>query len=121
MKRFVQITNWSSPLPRPIRAHYCSGFLCKLHGFMFRRHIQDDEGLLFVQDHENRLDTSIHMFFVFTDLTVIWMNKSGVIVDTVLAKSWHPAYFPKTSAKYILELSPIQISNFSIGDMIKIE
>ena len=41
------------------------------------------------------MDTSIHMLMVFMDLGVVWINNDCQVVDTVLAKSWRPAYFPK--------------------------
>lgn len=88
---------------------------------MFRVNIHDDEGLLLTLPHENRLDASIHMLFVFTNLLIVWVNTEGAVVDTVLAKAWHPAYFPKQAAKYILELSPNRINEFKIGDIIKFE
>jgi uncharacterized membrane protein (UPF0127 family) len=121
MSRIVEVVNWSAPLPQPIIARWCAGFFCRLRGLMFRSHISVDEGLLLVQPHENRLDSSIHMFFVFTDLAVIWIDSNGVVVDTVLARKWHPAYFPKSAAKFILELSSEHINKFAIGDKTKFE
>ena len=121
MNRQVQVINWSAALPRSIKARTCESFFCRLRGLMFRAHIALDEGLLLVQPLENRLDASIHMFFVFTNLAVIWINNEGCVVDSVLARAWHPAYFPKAAAKYILELSPDRLGEFKVGDKIKFE
>lgn len=121
MKRIVEIVNWSAPLPRPIRARYCETFPCRLLGLMFRSRLAPDEGLLLVQPRENRLDASIHMLFVFTDLAVIWLNGKGEVVDAVLARAWRPAYFPKAAAKYILEISPDRLGEFHVGDKIQFE
>jgi hypothetical protein len=121
MNRQLEVINWSSALPRPIKARTCDSFFCRLRGLMFRAHIAADEGLLFVLTRENRLDASIHMFFVFTNLAVIWINTGGDVVDSVLARAWHPAYFPKEPAKYILELSPDRLGEFKVGDKIKFE
>ncbi|KAF0107442.1 MAG: hypothetical protein FD146_1920 [Anaerolineaceae bacterium] len=121
MNRTVEIVNWSAPLPRPIRALYCNSFLCRLRGLMFRSRLAPDEGLLLVQPRENRLDASIHMFFVFTNLAVIWLNTDGEVVDTVLARAWRPAYFPGTAARYILEIPPDRLGEFNVGDKIKFE
>jgi hypothetical protein len=121
MNQQVDVINWSAALPRPVKARTCESFFCRLRGLMFRAHIAEDEGLLLVQPRENRLDASIHMFFVFTDLAVIWITAGGDVVDTVLARAWHPAYFPKEAAKYILELSPDRLGEFKVGDKIKFE
>jgi uncharacterized membrane protein (UPF0127 family) len=121
MSKLVTVTNQSAPLPQPIRAPYCSSFFCRLRGLMFRSRLAPDEGLLLVQGSSSRVDSSIHMLFVFTDLAVIWLDPDGVIVDTVLARAWRPAYFPKAPAKYILEISPERLSEFRVGDQIKFE
>jgi uncharacterized membrane protein (UPF0127 family) len=121
MKRIVEIINWSAPLPRPIRARYCDGFLCRLRGLMFRSRLAPDEGLLLVEKRENRLDASIHMLFVFMNLAIIWINTDGVVVDSVQARAWYPAYFPKCPARYILEVNAAHFGEFSVGDQIKIE
>ena len=78
MTRQVTITNLSTPLPRAIRAPYCSSFFCRLRGLMFRSHLASDEGLLLVQERSSRVDASIHMLFVFTDLAVIWLDQDVV-------------------------------------------
>ena len=88
---------------------------------MFRSTVSYDEGLLLVQPLENRLDASIHMLFVFTELSVIWINSTGKVVDKVLASPWHPAYFPQAPAKYILEVSSRRFNEFKVGDEIKFE
>jgi uncharacterized membrane protein (UPF0127 family) len=121
MTRQIEIANQSTPLPRPIWAPYCSSFFCRLCGLMFRSRLEPEEGLLLVQERSSRLDSSIHMLFVFTDLAVIWLDAEGVVVDSVLARAWRPAYFPKAPAKYILEISPERLNEFKVGDKIKFE
>ena len=85
---------------------------------MFRHELESREGLLLVQPRQNRVDASIHMLFVFMDLAVIWINSDGKVVDTVLARAWHPAYAPHEPAKYILEIHPNRLSEFRIGDQV---
>jgi uncharacterized protein len=121
MTRQIEITNLTTPLPRPIRAPYCSSFFCRLRGLMFRSRLEPEEGLLLVQERSSRVDSSIHMLFVYTDLAVIWLDAESVVVDSVRAHSWKPAYFPKAPAKYILEISPERLSEFKVGDKIKFE
>jgi uncharacterized membrane protein (UPF0127 family) len=98
---------------------YCDSFLCRLRGLMFRSRLGLDEGLLLVEKRDSRLDTSIHMFFVPFDLAVFWINSEMTVVDKVIAKSWHPAYFPKADAKYTLEIHPDRFGDYEIGDKVE--
>ena len=86
---------------------------------MFRSSLAPDQGILLVEKADSRLDTAIHMFFVFMDLAVIWINSGQVVVDTVLARSWRPAYAPRQPARYILEIHPDRLEQFKTGDVIE--
>ncbi len=88
---------------------------------MFRSSLAADEGLLLVEGHDSRIDTSIHMLFVFMDLGVVWINSENVVVDTVLARSWRPAYLPRQAARYILEIHPARLNEFKIGDIVEFQ
>jgi uncharacterized membrane protein (UPF0127 family) len=117
----VSIINHNSTLATSIQAGYCASFLCRLRGLTFRRHLALDTGLLLVQNRDSRLDASIHMLMVWMDLGVVWINTAGEVVDTVLAKSWHSAYFPKSPARYVLEIHPDRLVEFHIGDKVTFE
>ena len=95
---------------------YCDTFFTQLRGLSFRSHLPLEEGLLLVGKRDSRVDSSIHMFFVPFDLSVIWINSAMQVVDKVLAKPWRPAYFPKQPAKYALEIHPKRWEDFEIGD-----
>jgi uncharacterized membrane protein (UPF0127 family) len=116
--KIVSVENVTRPLNSPVRAGYCSSFLCRLRGLTFRQSIPIEEGLLLVQDRESKLDASIHMMFVFTDLAVIWINANRKVVDVCLAKKWHPAYMPAEPAQYVLEMAPERLADFSVGDQL---
>jgi len=88
---------------------------------MFRSGVHPDEGLLFIQTSENRLDAAIHMFFVPFDLGVIWLDHNKHVVDLCLAKPWRPFYMPAKPARYILETHPTRLDHFQIGDLISFE
>jgi uncharacterized membrane protein (UPF0127 family) len=102
-----------------LRIKYCDTFLTQLRGLTFRPHLAQDEGLLLVGKRDSRLDSSIHMFFVSFDLAVIWINSHMQVVDKTLAKSWHPAYFSKQPAQYVLEVHPERWEEFQIGDKLQ--
>jgi uncharacterized membrane protein (UPF0127 family) len=88
---------------------------------MFRPELGLDEGLLLAERRDSRIDTSIHMFFVSFDLAVFWINSEMIVVDKIIARSWHPAYLPRAAAKYTLEIHPDRIGDYEIGDKVKFE
>lgn len=106
---------------QPIRAIYCASFFCRLKGLMFHRPLSPDEGLLLVQPKDSRLDSSIHMLFVWFDLGIVWINDEMTIVDMCIAKAWRPAYLPKAPARYVLEIRPENLEKFHIGQKVTFE
>jgi len=117
----IQIVNKNRHLETPLQAPYCDSFSSRLRGLMFRSSLAPGEGLLLVESRNSRLDTSIHMLFVFMDLAVIWINSENIVVDSVLAHAWHPFYAPRQPARYILEIHPDRLVDFKIGDQVEFE
>ena len=74
-----------------------------------------------MQKHQNRSDSAIHMFFVWTDLAVVWIDDGFQVVDVQLARSWRPFYIPRSPARYVLELAPERLFEFQIGDQLSFE
>ena len=105
----------------PLRARLCDTFLCRLRGLTFRRSLPEDEGLLFVESAESRVATSIHMFFVFFPIGVVWLAEDGTVVDAKLAKPFRPYYAPRAPAKYYLEGTPELLSWVQVGERLAIE
>jgi len=117
----IRVENKSLPLPATLHATYCDSFFCRLRGLMFRSRLETNQGLLLVEGHDSRIDTSIHMLFVFMDLGVVWINSKNLVVDTVLARSWRPIYLPNQAAKYTLEIHPERLGEFKIGDQVEFQ
>jgi len=117
----VAVQNKSRPAKTPVIAAYCSSFFSRLRGFTFRRSIPLDRGLILVQSRDNRVDSSIHMLFVFTDLAVVWINNAGEVVDACLAKRWRLFYAPKRPARYVLEMNPARLGDYQLGDCVSFE
>jgi len=115
------IRNLTNPAIQPIEAMWCESFFSRLRGFTFRSGVQPTEGLVLVEARDSRLDTSIHMFFVWTDLAVAWVNSSNEVVDTALAKAWRPFYAPAHPARYVIEFQPERHGDFRLGDHISFE
>jgi uncharacterized membrane protein (UPF0127 family) len=119
MPRYILVGNQDKKLAGPVRAKYCNSFICRLRGLTFRRTLAQDEGLLLVQKGESRLDSSIHMLAVWMDLTIVWIDSALIVVDKALARPWHLAYFPKSPAKYVLEIRPERWGDYEIGNQVQ--
>ena len=116
MPNTISIENKTKNTDGGFRLKYCDTFLTQLRGLMFRSRLARDEGLVLVGIKDSRLDSSIHMFFVSFDLTVLWVNSEMKVVDKILAKSWRPMYFSKKPARYVVEIHPERWGDFEIGD-----
>lgn len=100
-------------------ANWCDSFGSKLRGFTFRRQLGRADGLVLVEKKDSKVNTSIHMLFVFFDLGVIWVNDAGEVVDTVLAKPWRLSYVPAAPARYVIEGHPDLLAQVKPGDHIR--
>ena len=102
------------------RVRRCASFLCRLRGLTFRQALGDGEGLLLVGRRESRTDTAIHMFFVFFPLAAVWLDRSGRVVDTRLARPFRPLYVPRAPARDVLEGPPPLLERVEIGDQLRV-
>ncbi len=100
----------------PLNARRCDTFLCRLRGLTFRSRLAEDEGLLFIEKHEGRLLTAIHMLFVFCDIGVVWINAQGRVVDAKRAKPFRLYYAPREPARCYLEGPPALLDWIEIGE-----
>lgn len=105
----------------PIHVSICEDFIPRLKGLMFQQNINRNEGLLFINQSENRLDAAIHMFFMNFDIAVFWINNNNIVVDKSIAKKWHPFYIPRYNAKMVFETHKENIDLLAIGDVVIIE
>lgn len=103
------------------RARWCDSFLCHLRGLMFVSDLPRDEGLLFVTGSESRTNSTIHMLFMRISIGVVWLDQSGRVVDTVLAKPWRLAYGPRQPAQYYIEANTDILDRVQIGDVLRFD
>jgi uncharacterized membrane protein (UPF0127 family) len=113
----VQPVNRPIPIPAQIRKY--ARFQDRFLGLMFRSRLDHDLGALLVGRRDSKLDAAIHMLFVNFDLAVFWISSQLVVVDKVLARSWHPVYIPAKAARYVLELHPDRFADYEIGESIQ--
>jgi uncharacterized membrane protein (UPF0127 family) len=121
MQRIDELINETHPFRKPFKARHCSSFFCRLRGLMFTPSIGQHEGLLMVQNTQDRINAAIHMFFMNYDLAVIWLNRELKVVDVQLARRWRPAYTPAQPALYVLETHPDRLKDFHIGDQVTLK
>lgn len=103
------------------KGRWCAGTWCRFKGLMLRRTLPSDEGLIFVYRRPSRLDTAIHMFFVFFPISAIWLGSDLRVVDAKLARPWRPAYMPQAPAQYIIEGVPDLLERVAVGDRLRFE
>ncbi len=102
----------------PLQVRRCSSFLCRLRGLTFRRKLPRHEALLLIEPAEGRLNTAIHMLFVFFPIAAIWINAEGEVVDKVLARPFALYYAPARPACYTLEATPEWLEAFTVGERV---
>ncbi len=100
------------------RARWCASFWCHFRGLQLVGHLPEDEGLLFVTSKESVTNSAIHMFFMRFSIGVIWMDASGKVVDTCLARPWRPLYAPRQPAQYYVEANTSILQRVNIGDVL---
>ena len=54
---------------------------------MFTKELAENECIIIDEWKESKLNTSIHMFFMFFDIAVIWADKNLKVVDVGLVKA----------------------------------
>ena len=88
---------------------------------MFRFSLGQDEVYLFVEGKESVAQTTIHMFFVFFSIAVIWLDREKRVVDKALAHPFRPFYAPGGPAQYFVEGHPSLLDRVSAGDRLDFE
>lgn len=113
---------WNETRSEPVlgRVRRCGSFLCHLRGLTLRRTLGEEEGLLLVWRRESRVDTAIHMFFVFFPIAAIWLGKDTRVVDARLARPFRPLYVPRAPAQYVLEGPPALLERVCVGDQLRL-
>jgi len=119
--KFVLIHNLARPALKPVLARNCASFFCRLRGLTFRRALPGGQALLLAQKKDSRLDASIHMLAVFMELAVVWIDTNKFVVDSCLARPWHPYYAPKSAARYVLEMEAARLDDFLVGEQVSFE
>lgn len=87
----------------------CRSMWSKAGGLMFSK----KRNLIFVFDEEKRI--SLHMFFVFFPIDVLFLDKNKRIVEIKRKFMPFTFYQSKKKAKYVVEIAEKEKDNFKIG------
>jgi uncharacterized membrane protein (UPF0127 family) len=117
----ARLQNLSRPQLKPFELKYCATFLTKLQGLMFKKSLEPHCGVLLVETQDSVINTTIHMLFMNFDISTVWIDRSGVVVDVQLAKRWHLMYKPQKAACLVLETHCQHMKDFKPGDKIDYE
>lgn len=98
------------------RVVLCDTFWKKFRGLMFHRSLDPDEAYVFVGRAESIAEATIHMFFVFFDIGVLWLDRQRRVVDQTLARPFRPYYAPRAPAQYFVECAPSALDQVEAGD-----
>ena len=94
----------------------CDTFGRRLRGLMFRRSLKSDEAYLFVFYSESVVAASVHTFFVFYPISLVWLDAHQRVVDLCLAKPFRPYYAPRRAAQTLIEGTPDLLDRVRVGD-----
>lgn len=103
------------------KVEICDTFWKRGRGLMFRRPLAEREALLFVLKREGVAKASIHMFFVFFRIGVIWLDGEKRVVSKTLAQPFRPHYAPQRPSRYFIECHPRALDQAQIGDVLAFE
>jgi uncharacterized membrane protein (UPF0127 family) len=115
-----KIENITAPFSRPLHGKICTGFFDRFKGLMFNRDLAENECIILDEGTESKLNTSIHMFFMFYDIAVIWADKNWKVVEIKVARKWKPYYASSEPARFVLEARTGWFQSFHKGDQLRI-
>jgi len=128
LKRFTKrykIVNESKNITISDSAELARSFFSRFLGLMFSKERRD---IILKFEKDSIFGSSIHMFFVFYEIDVIWVNSKLKVVDirrkikpfNPIDLSTYKLYLPKRAAKYVIELGKSSCKNVEIGDKIRL-
>jgi uncharacterized membrane protein (UPF0127 family) len=121
MPKFRTIHNLTQKNIALPKGRWCANGWLHFRGLMLQPSLPEDEGLIFVYRSSSKTNTTIHMFFVFFSIGVVWLDENLKVVDAKLAKPWRPYYAPKAPAQYFIEAKPSILERVAIGDQLRFE
>jgi hypothetical protein len=98
---------------------FCVSSDSRMTGLLDKKEIGLQDGILMKMPGgragRSGLFTSIHMLGMKFDIATFWLDESGKVVHSVLAKRWRPYYGSPNPAWYVMETHPDHLDKVSIG------
>lgn len=93
-----------------------NNFFIRLKGMMFKRKKKEKEVLpiLFEFKRNNRFISSLHCFFCFFEISLIFLDSENKVFEIGEIKPWR-VYIPKKAPKYLIEIPKSKIKDFKIN------
>ncbi len=99
----------------------CDTYWKRFKGLMFRRKLNYNDGLLFILPKESRIESSIHMLFVFFPIDALWLDNNFKVVH--IKRNLMPFSLnvtPDKPARYVLEAAAGKFNSIKLGDKFEI-
>ncbi len=103
------------------RVRLANNFLSRAKGLMFERKSNFNYALIISLSRETCIRATLHSFFVFFPIGVLFLNSEKKVVEKTLLKPFTFSYTPKKRSKYIVELEPEKLKEVEVGDELKWE
>ena len=110
------LINRTTGQPLAPKVRLCNTFWRRLRGLMFRRRLDPEAAYVFVTARESIAESTIHMFFVFFPIAVLWLDAQKRVVDMALARPFYPFYAPRRPAQHFIEGAPGLLDQIHVGD-----
>lgn len=99
------------------KAKVCDDFFSKLRGLMFSKKLKEGECIILSNDYESRINSAIHMLFVFFPLDVIFLDSEKKVVDVRKANPFVSLIIPRKRAQHVVEMNAGE-NLLKIGDKV---
>ncbi len=97
-----------------------TSFFALFKGLMFEKKKNFDYAMVFVLPVASRTAASIHTFFVFFPIDVVFLDSQKKVIEVAKSvKPFTPIYMPKKPAAYFVELPEGKSEKISPGNIIE--
>ncbi len=101
------------------RTKFANSPLERMRGLMFEDTKKFNYALIFTSPREGKLESSLHMMFVFFPIAAIFLDSNKIVVDKAQLTPFSVNYTPKKPAKYVIELPLEEAKKIKVKDKIE--
>ncbi len=102
------------------KVKFCDNIFLRSKGLRFAKRLKTGQALVMASAKEDKLESIVDTFFVFSFIDVVWLNAEKEVVDVKHNVRPFTAFVvPEKPAKYIVELARDAAKNIRLGDKIE--